>query len=180
MVPMLAKYRTEVVPAMMQRFGYKNRLAVPRLGKIVLSIGLGRVTEEKEKLQEALDDLAIITGQKAVATKARKSVAGFKIREGMVIGAMVTLRGARMYEFLHRLIGVAIPRIRDFRGLNPKSFDGHGNFSFGLTEQGVFPEINPDKVKVPLGMHITLVTTAKTDEEGRELLRLFGIPYATG
>lgn len=181
MPQLLEKYRKEIVPAMGARFGYKNRLAVPRLEKIVLSAGVGRASDDKEKerLQQSLDDLAIITGQKAVARKARKSVANFRLRTGMTVGTMVTLRGHRMYEFLERLIVAAIPRIRDFRGLSPKAFDGHGNYSFGITEQVVFPEIDPDRVKVTQGMHITIVTTAKTDDEARELLRAFGMPFAT-
>lgn len=180
MVNLLQKYRTEIVPAMMQRFGYKNSMAVPKLAKVKLSAGIGRTTEEKERLQQALDDLTAITGQKAVPTKAKKSVANFKIRKGMTVGTTVTLRGTRMYEFLERLISVAIPRIRDFRGLSPAGFDGHGNFSFGLNEQAVFPEIDPDKIKVTQGMHITMVTTAKSNDEGRELLRQFGMPFITG
>jgi len=172
------KYKDEIVPAMAERFGYKNSLAVPRLQKIVLSTGVGS-GDNKDRLPQALEDLSLITGQKAVETKARKSVAGFKLREGMSVGARVTLRGPKMYEFLERLIGVAIPRFRDFRGLSEKSFDGHGDYTFGIAEQAVFPEIDPDKVKVSQGMHVTLVTSAKTDDEGRELLRLFGMPFAT-
>lgn len=177
MPQLLEAYKTGIIPAMLEHFAYGNRQAVPKLAKIVLSTGCG--PEEKERLQQAHDDLGVITGQKPVTTKARKSVAGFKVREGMPVGVMATLRGARMYEFLERLITVAIPRIRDFRGLSPKAFDGHGNFTFGLTEQAVFPEVNPDSVKITQGMNITLVTTAKTDEEGRELLRQFGMPFAT-
>ncbi len=175
---LLEKYRNEVAPAMTERFGYKNRLAVPALDKVVLNAGVGQ-GDNKERLPQALDDLAIISGQKAVATKARKSVAGFKVRAGTPVGATVTLRGRRMYEFVERLIGVAIPRIRDFRGLSPKAFDGHGNMSFGVSEQGVFPEIDPDKVKVSQGLLITIATTAETDDEGRELLRQLGMPFAT-
>jgi large subunit ribosomal protein L5 len=163
---------------MMKRFGLTNRLAVPRLEKIVVSAGIGRGSEEKERLEQTLADLATITGQKAVPTKARKSVAGFNIRQGMPVGVQVTLRGARMYEFLQRLIVAAIPRIRDFRGLSPGAFDGQGNYSFGIDEQVVFPEVNADDVKVTQGMHITLVTTADTDEQGRELLQGFGMPFA--
>ncbi len=176
---LLDKYRNEIIPAMTERFGYTNRLAVPRIKKVNLNAGVGRSSEDKERLQQALDDFALITGQKAVVTKAKKSIAGFKLRAGMPVGATTTLRGTRMYEFLERLISVVIPRIRDFRGLPPKAFDGRGNLSFGLNEQAVFPEINPDKVKTIQGMHITIVTTAKTDDEGRELLRLFGVPFAT-
>lgn len=182
MAALLEKYKAEIVPAMMERFGHKNRMAVPKLEKIVVNAGVGRAPEEKERLEQSLTDLALITGQKPVPTKARKSVAGFKTRDGMIIGTMVTLRGERMYEFLERLIVVAIPRIRDFRGLPASSFDGHGNYSFGITEQAVFPEVDPDSVKVTQGMHITLVTTARgahAVDEGRELLRLLGMPLAT-
>lgn len=179
MAQLQERYNTEIVPALMERFGYTNRLAVPKLVKIMLSAGVGRAAEDKDRLPQTLDDLATISGQKAVPRKARRSVAGFKIRAGMVVGAMVTLRSTRMYEFLERLIVVAIPRIRDFRGLSPRAFDGHGNFSFGITEQVVFPEVDPDSVKVTQGMDITIVTTAKQDEEGRELLRLFGMPFTT-
>jgi len=174
-----ATYRKDIVPAMKAKFGYTNIMAVPKLSKITLNCGIGRISEEKERLQQAIDDITAITGQKPVATKAKKSVANFKIREGMTVGVAVTLRGARMYEFLERLIGVAIPRIRDFRGLSPKGFDRHGNFSFGITEQAVFPELDPDKIKVVQGLQITIVTTANTDDEGRELLRLFGMPFAS-
>ncbi len=177
MTNLLRQYKEDILPAMVERFGYKNSLAVPRLEKIVLSAGTGQ--DDKERLPQALDDLALITGQKAVATKARKSVAGFKVREGMSVGARVTLRGARMYEFLERLISVAIPRLRDFRGLSERSFDGRGDYTFGINEQAVFPEIDPDKVKVAQGMHVTIVTSARSDDEGRELLRLFGMPFAT-
>ena len=178
MAHLLDRYQTEIVPSLMKTLERRNRLAVPRLEKIILSAGVGRAAEEKERLQQTLDDLTAITGQRAVPTQARKSVAGFKIRAGMTVGARVTLRGPRMYEFLDRLIAVAIPRIRDFRGLSPKAFDGQGNFSFGINEQAVFPEVDPDKVKVTQGMHITLVTTAETDQEGRELLGQFGMPFA--
>jgi large subunit ribosomal protein L5 len=172
------KYANDIIPALKERFGYKNVMAVPKITKIVVHAGVGRGSEEKERLQQSLDDLTTITGQKAVIRKAKKSVAQFKTREGMPVGTVVTLRGERMYEFLERLISLAIPRIRDFRGLSPKSFDGRGNYNFGITEQVVFPEIDPDKVKVPQGMHITIVTTANTDDEGRELLRQFGMPFA--
>lgn len=177
-VTLLKQYRTEVVPALQERFQYKNVMAVPKLQKIVLNAGVGRGSEEKDRLQQSLDDLTAVAGQKAVPRKARVSVANFKVRQGMTVGTMVTLRGTRMYEFLERLIGLAIPRIRDFRGLSPKGFDGHGNYSFGINEQVVFPEIDPDGVKVTQGMHITLVTSALTDEEGRELLRHMGMPFA--
>jgi len=176
---LLDKYRNEVAPAMTARFGYKNAMAVPKLAKISLNAGVGCGSEEKERLEQALEDFGLITGQKPVLTKARSSIAAFKVREGMPVGVAVTLRGPRMYEFLERLISIAIPRIRDFRGLAQKGFDGRGNFSFGITEQSVFPEIHPDKIKVAQGMLITIVTTADTDDEGRELLRQFGMPFAT-
>jgi len=175
---LVQKYKDEIVPALVERFAYKNAMAAPHLTKIIVSSGTGP-GDNQDRLPQALDDLTLITGQKAVATKARKSVAGFKVREGVSVGARVTLRGTRMYEFLERLIGVAIPRFRDFRGLPDKSFDGQGNYTFGIYEQAVFPEVNPDKVKVIQGMHVTFVTSAKTDDEGRELLRLFGMPFAT-
>ncbi len=173
----LDQYRSEIVPAMSERFGYKNDRAVPRLEKIVLSAGVGRGSEDKERLEQSLADLTKISGQHAVTTKARKSIAGFNIRQGMPVGTRVTLRGARMYEFFQRLVSVAIPRIRDFRGLSPDAFDGNGNYTLGINEQSVFPEINPDDIKVTQGMNINIVTTAITDEEGRELLRLFGMPF---
>lgn len=179
MLNLLDKYRNEVAPAMTARFGYKNAMAVPKLAKISLNAGVGCGSEEKERLEQALEDFGLITGQKPVPTKARSSIAAFKVREGMPVGVAVTLRGPRMYEFLERLISIAIPRIRDFRGLAQKGFDGRGNFSFGITEQSVFPEIHPDKIKVAQGMLITIVTTADTDDEGRELLRQFGMPFAT-
>jgi large subunit ribosomal protein L5 len=175
-VTLQEKYRSDVIPALREHFGYANIMAVPKIQKVVLNAGVGN--EGKERLQQSLADLGVVTGQKAAPRKARKSVAGFKTREGMIVGTMVTLRGARMYEFLERLIGLAIPRMRDFRGLSPKAFDGQGNYSFGVTEQTVFPEVNPDSVKVPQGMHITIVTSALTDDEGRELLRLMGMPFA--
>ncbi|MFW6158425.1 MAG: 50S ribosomal protein L5 [Planctomycetota bacterium] len=178
MPQLLNKYEADVVPAMMEQFGYTNPRAVPRLEKIVISAGVGRGSEEKDRLNQALEDLTQITGQRAVATKARKSIAGFNIRRGMPVGVRVTLRGARMYEFLLRLIALAIPRIRDFRGLSRRAFDGSGNYTFGIDEQGVFPEIDPDSIQVTQGMNISLVTTAATDEEGRELLRQLGMPFA--
>jgi large subunit ribosomal protein L5 len=175
---LLQKYRDDIAPAMTERFGYKNVMAVPKLQKIVLSAGVGQ-GDNKDRLPQALEDLTLISGQKAVPTKARKSVANFKLRAGMSVGARVTLRGTMMYDFLERLIGVAIPRFRDFRGLPEKSFDGHGDYTFGIYEQAVFPEIDQDKIKAVQGMHVTLVTSAKTNDEGRELLRLFGMPFAT-
>ncbi|MGI6545029.1 MAG: 50S ribosomal protein L5 [Fastidiosipilaceae bacterium] len=171
------KYKTDIVPAMMETFQYRSVMEVPRLEKIVLNMGLGEAKENSKVVDGALRDLATITGQKAVVTKAKKSVAAFKLREGMDIGCKVTLRGERMYEFLDRLISIAIPRVRDFRGLSPNSFDGRGNFATGMKEQLVFPEIDYDKVDKIRGMDIIIVTTAKTDEEGRELLTQFGMPF---
>ena len=178
MANLVEKYKTEIIPALTERFGYKNVMAVPKLTTIVVNVGVGR-GDDKERLAQALADVTLVTGQKAVPTKAKTSVASFKIREGMTVGVRVTLRGTQMYEFLDRLIAVGIPRIRDFRGLSPKAFDGRGNFSFGIGEQIVFPEIDPDKIKAAQGMQICFVTTAPTDDEARELLRLFGMPFAT-
>jgi len=168
---------SEAVPALKSEFGYKNVMQVPRLEKIVVNIGLGEALANAKAIDAAVGDLSLITGQRPVVTKAKKSIATFKVREGNPIGAKVTLRGARMWEFLERLTRVALPRIRDFRGLSPKQFDGNGNYTFGLTEQAMFPEIDQDKVDRVRGMDITLVTTAKTDQEGRELLRLLGFPF---
>jgi len=170
------QYKTEAVPALMKRFGCKNVLSVPKLRKIVVNMGIGRATLEPKRIQAAVKDLTTITGQHPVVTVAKKSVAGFKIRDGNAIGCMVTLRGTRMYEFLDRLISVTIPRIRDFRGLPYDSFDGHGNYTMGLSEQTVFPEIDLDKIEFVQGMDITIVTTATNDEEGRELLLALGLP----
>ena len=170
-------YASEVVPALMKRFNYKNVMQVPKLEKIVINMGLGDAKENANALDAAVDDLTVIAGQKPVVTKAKKSVANFKVREGMKIGTKVTLRGTRMYEFADRLMSVALPRVRDFRGISPKSFDGRGNFAMGLKEQLVFPEIVYDKVDKIRGMDIIIVTTAKTDEEARELLSLLGMPF---
>lgn len=170
------KYDQEVAPALKEQFGLTNPMMVPRLQKIVLNMGLGQATQEKARLEHALREMTMIAGQKPVTTRARKSVAGFKLREGMPIGCAVTLRGARMWEFLDRLVTIAVPRIRDFRGL-PTKFDGRGNYSMGLSEQSVFPEINLDKVEHVQGMHITMVTTARTDEEGFALLQKLGVPF---
>lgn len=175
---LLERYKTEIVPKMMERFGYKNRLAVPRLVKIVLNMGVGNTNEDKTRLEQGMRDLAAITGQKPVVTRARKSVAAFKVREGFQVGLKVTLRGRRMYEFLDRLISVAIPRLRDFRGLSTTSFDGRGNYSLGIGEQLVFPEVKVDDVQVVQGMDITVCTTARTDEEAFALLSLFGVPFS--
>jgi len=173
---LLDRYNTEILPALAERLGRKNRLSLPRLDKIVINMGVGEAVSEKKWLEEAVDALRQISGQKPVICLARKSVAGFRLREGMPIGCKVTLRRARMYEFLDRLIALALPRVRDFRGLNPNGFDGNGNYSLGLSEQLVFPELNPDKFSRPQGMNITLVTTTTSDSEARELLRSFGMP----
>src|SRR5215207_4751285 len=170
-------YDERIVPAMTEKFGYKNRLEVPRLDKIVLNMGVGEASQDKKKVQTAAQEMELIAGQKPVITKARKSIAQFKLREGMPIGCKVTLRRERMYEFLDRLVTVAMPRIRDFRGLNPKSFDGRGNYALGLKEQIIFPEINYDQIDKVRGMDVIITTTAKTDEEARELLRLFNFPF---
>ncbi len=171
------KYKTEVLPALTEEFGCANRLSAPRLEKIVVSMGLGRAVDDQACLEPAAAELALITGQKPVITRARKSVSNFKLRRGMNIGMKVTLRGGRMYEFLERLISLAIPRVKDFRGLAPGGFDGWGNYNMGLTEQTVFPEINPDKVKITQGMNIAIITTAGTDEQARRLLVLLGMPF---
>ncbi len=177
MVPRLQeKYEEELVPALTEKLGRTNRLALPRLEKIVVNMGVGTATIEKKHLEEATDALAQITGQKAIVTRARKSIAGFRLREGMPVGCKVTLRRARMYEFLDRLISLALPRVRDFRGLGTR-MDGHGNYSLGLSEQLVFPELNPDKFTRPQGMHVTIVTSTDSDDEARELLRGFGVPF---
>ena len=171
-------YKDEIVDAMIKKFGYKNIMEVPKLDKIVINMGVGEAKDNAKLLESAVKDLETITGQKAVLTRAKKSVANFKIREGLAIGCKVTLRGERMYEFLDRLVNLALPRVRDFRGVNPNSFDGRGNYSLGIKEQLIFPEIEYDKVDKVRGMDIIFVTTAKTDEEGRELLRLFNMPFA--
>jgi len=171
-------YTDEIVKAMIEKFGYKNIMEVPKLDKIVVNMGVGEAKENAKVLESAVSDMETITGQKAVITKAKKSVANFKIREGQAIGCKTTLRGEKMYEFADRLINLALPRVRDFRGVNPNGFDGRGNYSLGIKEQIIFPEIEYDKVDKVRGMDIIFVTTAKTDEEARELLRLFGMPYA--
>ena len=170
-------YNDEIVDAMIKKFGYKNIMEVPKLDKIVINMGVGEAKDNAKVLESAVKDLETITGQKAVLTKAKKSVANFKIREGMAIGCKVTLRGEKMYDFVDRLVNLALPRVRDFRGVNPNAFDGRGNYSLGIKEQLIFPEIEYDKVDKIRGMDIIFVTTAKTDEEGRELLRLFGMPF---
>ncbi|MCI7275612.1 MAG: 50S ribosomal protein L5 [Lachnospiraceae bacterium] len=171
-------YTNEIVDAMIKKFGYKNIMEVPKLDKIVVNMGVGEAKENAKVLEEAVKELETITGQKVVTTKARKSVANFKIREGMPIGCKVTLRGDKMYEFADRLINLSLPRVRDFRGVNPNAFDGRGNYALGIKEQLIFPEIEYDKVTKVRGMDIIFVTTAKTDEEARELLRLFNMPFA--
>lgn len=171
-------YQNEVVAGLTKKFEYKNPMQVPKLDKIVINIGLGEAKDNHKLLDAAIKDLETISGQKAVICKAKKSVANFKLREGMPIGCKVTLRGEKMYEFADRLINLALPRVRDFRGVNPNAFDGRGNYALGIKEQLIFPEIEYDKVEKVLGMDIIFVTTAKTDEEGRELLKLFGMPFA--
>ena len=172
------QYDSEIKAAMMKKFGYKNEMQIPKLAKIVVNMGVGDAKDNSKILDAAVKDIEIITGQKAVITKAKKSVANFKLREGMAIGCKTTLRGEKMYEFADRLINLALPRVRDFRGVNPNAFDGRGNYALGLKEQLIFPEIEYDKVEKVRGMDVIFVTTAKTDEEARELLRLFGMPYA--
>ena len=170
--------KTEIAPALQKKFGYKNVMQIPKLDKVVINMGVGEAKENAKVLETAANDLGIITGQKAVYTKAKKSVANFKLREGMPIGCKVTLRGDRMYEFVDRLINLALPRVRDFRGVNPNAFDGRGDYALGLKEQLIFPEIEYDKVDKVRGMDVIFVTTAETDEEARELLRAFGMPFA--
>ena len=178
-IPNLKKlYQDEVAPALMQKFGYKSTMQIPRLEKIVVNVGCSEARENAKVLDAVVNDLTTITGQKAVITKAKKSVANFKLREGMPIGAKVTLRGNKMWEFLDRLFNVALPRVRDFQGINPNSFDGRGNYALGIKEQLIFPEIEYDKIDKIRGMDIVVVTTAQTDEEARELLKLVGAPFA--
>jgi large subunit ribosomal protein L5 len=174
---MQEKYKSEVAPALMAKFGYKSVMQIPKLEKIVINIGMSDAKENPKVIEAAMNDLGLITGQKAVVTKARKSVANFKLREGMNIGCKVTLRSEKMYEFLDRLFSIALPRVRDFKGINPNSFDGRGNYSLGIKEQLIFPEIDYDKIDKIRGMDIIMVTTAKTDEEARELLSLMGAPF---
>lgn len=170
-------YQSEVAPALMKKFAYKSVMQIPRLDKIVVNVGCGEARDNQKMMEAIMGDLAAITGQKPIPCKAKKSVANFKLREGMIIGAKVTLRGKRMYEFLDRLFNVALPRVRDFRGINPNGFDGRGNYSFGLKDQLIFPEIDYDKIDKVRGMDISIVTTARTDEESRELLVLMGAPF---
>ena len=176
-VRLKARYKSEIQPALKQQFGYKNPMQIPTLVKIVVNMGVGEAARDSKLIEGAIRDLAVITGQKPQVTKSRKSIAQFKLREGMPIGAHVTLRGDRMWEFADRLLSISLPRIRDFGGLSPKQFDGKGNYTFGLTEQVVFPEIEQDKVDRPRGMDITVVTTAKNDDEGRALLKALGFPF---
>jgi large subunit ribosomal protein L5 len=171
------RYQKEVVPAMIQRFGYKNIMEVPRLEKVVVNMGVGEAIQNPKLLDAAVNDLSVITGQKPIITRAKKSIANFKLRAGMPIGCKVTLRGQRMYDFLEKLFNVALPRVRDFRGVSPRSFDGRGNYSLGVREQLIFPEIDYDQVEKIRGLDIVIVTSAKNDEEARELLRLLGIPF---
>jgi large subunit ribosomal protein L5 len=177
MARMAELYKNDVAPALMKKFGYKSVMQIPKLDKIVINVGCGEARDNPKVVDAIMSDLAKITGQKAIPCKAKKSVANFKLREGMVIGVKVTLRGARMYEFVDRLFNVALPRVRDFRGINANGFDGRGNYNFGLKEQLIFPEIEYDKIDKVRGMDICFVTTAKTDEESRELLTLMGAPF---
>ena len=174
-----AKYNAEIAPALMQKFGYKSTMEIPRIHKIVVNVGCGEARDNAKVLESVVNDLATITGQKPVITKAKKSVANFKLREGMPIGAKVTLRQDKMWEFLDRLFNVALPRVRDFRGINPNAFDGRGNYALGLKEQLIFPEIDYDKIDKIRGMDIVICTTARTDEEAKELLTLLGAPFTT-
>ena len=177
MARLMDRYQKEIAARLAERLGRQNRLSLPRLQKIVVNMGVGKALQEKTRMEQAAEQLTQIAGQRAQVTKAKVAVSGFRLREGNEIGCRVTLRGRRMYEFLDRLISVALPRIRDFRGVNPKSFDGHGNYSLGLAEQMVFPEIDPDKVTFTQGMDVTFVTSTNSDDEARELLRGFGMPF---
>ncbi|WP_041695512.1 50S ribosomal protein L5 [Alicyclobacillus acidocaldarius] len=177
MARLLEKYRTQVVPALMKQFNYKNPLQVPRLEKIVINMGLGEATQNPKVIDAAVEDLRAISGQQPVVTRAKKSIAGFRLRQGMPIGVKVTLRGERMYHFLDKLMNLALPRVRDFRGVSPRSFDGRGNYTLGLREQLIFPEIDYDKIDKVRGLEVVMVTTAKTDEEARALLTELGMPF---
>src|SRR3989454_339661 len=177
MARLMERYHKEIVPRLAEKFGRTNRLSLPRLQKIVVNMGVGKALQDKNRMEASAEQLTQITGQRAQITKAKVAISGFRLRAGNEIGCRVTLRGRRMYEFLDRLISVALPRIRDFRGVNPKSFDGNGNFSLGLSEQQVFPEIDPDKMTFVQGMDITFVTSTRNDDEARELLRGFGMPF---
>ncbi|NBR04512.1 MAG: 50S ribosomal protein L5 [Planctomycetes bacterium] len=177
MARLLERYHKEIVPQISKKLGRTNIFSLPRLSKIVINMGVGKALQDKSRMEQSADQLAQIAGQRPQITKAKLAVSGFRLREGNAIGCRVTLRGKRMYEFLDRLVSMALPRIRDFRGLNPKSFDGQGNYSMGIAEQGVFPELDPDKLNFVQGMDITFVTTTKSDEEARDLLRAFGMPF---
>ena len=179
MARLLERYRSEIIPSLQERLGRKNALSIPKIQKIVVSMGVGQAIQDRKRLEEAVTHLTQLTGQKPQITRSKHAISGFRLREGMEIGCRVTLRGRRMYEFLDRLISLALPRVRDFRGLNPNAFDGHGNYSLGLTEQLVFPEISPDKLQHVQGMNITLVTNAATNDEGRMLLTELGMPFRT-
>jgi len=174
------KYTNEIVPGMKEQFGRVNVLSLPRLKKIVINMGVGKAVQDKNRMEAAADNLTQLAGQKSQITRSKRAVSGFRLRENLEIGCRVTLRGRRMYEFLDRLISLALPRVRDFRGINPKSFDGNGNYSMGLSEQLVFPEIDPDKVNFTQGMDITFVTSTQQDDEARVLLRMFGMPFREG
>lgn len=171
------KYKDEIVPLLMKDFGFKNVMQVPKLDRIVVNMGLGEAVQNAKLIESAVEELSAITGRKPVVTRAKKSIAGFKLREGMPIGVMVTLRGVQMYDFLDRLISIALPRTRDFKGISPKAFDGRGNYTLGIREQIVFPEVNYDRIDSIKGMNVTLVTTAETDEQGRALLKSLGMPF---
>ncbi|MDQ4083929.1 MAG: 50S ribosomal protein L5 [Actinomycetota bacterium] len=173
------RYREEVAPALKERFGIENPMRIPKLEKIIVNMGVGEAAQDSRRLDGAMEDLARITGQKPQLRRARKSVAGFKIREGMPVGARATLRGERMWEFLDRLVSIALPRVRDFRGINPNAFDGRGNFALGVREQTIFPEVSYDSIDSMRGLDVAVVTTAETDEEARELLRMLGMPFRT-
>jgi large subunit ribosomal protein L5 len=177
MARLMDRYNKEIIPQLKQKLGRDNVLSLPRLRKIVLNMGVGKALQDKDRIKQASDQLTQIAGQRAQVTQAKNAISNFRLRQGADIGCRVTLRGRRMYEFMDRLISIALPRIRDFRGINPKSFDGQGNYSLGLTEQLVFPEIDPDKVTFTQGMDITFVTSTKSDDEARDLLRLFGMPF---
>ncbi len=174
---LMETYKSEIKQKMMEKFGYGNDMEVPRLSKVVVNMGLGEALQNIKLLDSSVDEIGVITGQRAVITKARRSISNFKLREGMPIGAKVTLRGARMYHFIDKLFNIALPRVRDFKGVSPKGFDGRGNYTFGIREQIIFPEINYDKIEKIKGMNITFVTTAKNDEEAHEFLKLLGMPF---
>lgn len=177
MARLLERYHKEIVPQIAKKLGRSNVFSIPKITKIVINMGVGKALQDKSRMEQSADQLAQLAGQRPQITKAKLAVSGFRLREGNAIGCRVTLRGKRMYEFLDRLISMALPRIRDFRGLNPKSFDGQGNYSMGITEQGVFPELDPDKINFVQGMDVTFVTSTKNDEEARDLLRAFGMPF---